>query len=75
MGKGATVRRGIQEASGEFVMIQNADLEYDPIEYPNLLALLLKGKADVVYGSGFNGRRTSSCSVLLAFGRHSSRIC
>jgi glycosyltransferase involved in cell wall biosynthesis len=55
-GKGAALRRGFQEVTGDLVVIQDADLEYSPEEFPQLIELICQGRADVVYGSRFLGR-------------------
>jgi glycosyltransferase involved in cell wall biosynthesis len=55
-GKGAALRRGFEDVTGDLVVIQDADLEYSPEEYPQLIELICQGRADVVYGSRFLGR-------------------
>jgi glycosyltransferase involved in cell wall biosynthesis len=55
-GKGSALRRGFQEVAGDLVVIQDADLEYSPEEFPDLVSLICEGRADVVYGSRFLGR-------------------
>ena len=67
MGKGAALHTGIAKATGEYLIIQDADLEYDPEEYNDLLKPVLSGFADVVYGSRFSREQPSPDFVLLAY--------
>lgn len=66
LGKGASLRTGFAKCTGEIVLVQDADLEYDPKDYPNLLRPILGGKADVVYGSRFR----SSCETRVLYFWH-----
>jgi glycosyltransferase involved in cell wall biosynthesis len=59
-GKGAAVRTGLQQASGDVMLIQDADLEYDPRDYPSMLQPILEGRSQVVYGSRFRGGPTKA---------------
>ena len=58
-GKGAALRDGFKEATGDIIIIQDADLEYDPVDYKDLIQLILDNKADVAYGSRLNGGKPS----------------
>ncbi len=55
LGKGAAIRTGLRHASGDIILVQDADLEYDPRDYPALLEPILAGRADVVFGNRFHG--------------------
>ena len=67
MGKGAAVRAGINSSAGDIVLIQDADLEYDPADLPALLEPLITGHADVVYGSRFSGGQPQRAHLFLHY--------
>jgi len=68
MGKGAALRTGFQHVSGDITLVQDADLEYDPSDYPKLIAPILEGKTDAVYGSRFLERPRGIISSIHFFG-------
>ena len=67
MGKGAALRDGIKEATGDIIIIQDADLEYNPQDYVPLVDLVKRNKADVVYGSRFLGKQNKGKFLFLSF--------
>src|SRR5439155_9660466 len=68
-GKGAALRSGFAAATGDVILVQDADLEYNPEEYPLLLEPIMSAKADAVFGSRVHGRTTASRYFLLAYVR------
>jgi len=72
MGKGRAVKRGFEEAGGDVVLIQDADLEYDPVDYPRLIQPIIDGRSDVVYGSRF--LKDSNSKIIYKRGYFFSRL-
>ena len=72
-GKGRAVRTGIARSTGDYLLIQDADLEYDPRDYPAMLELVLSGRADVVYGSRYLRRPDRGPLANLAGGKHADQ--
>jgi len=73
-GKGAAIKNGLSVVSGDFVLIQDADLEYDPRDYPALLEPLIKGQADVVYGSRILRKNPHSSELYFLGGQFLTRF-
>lgn len=74
-GKGAALRRGFAWATGDYVMVQDADLEYDPVDIPSLLEPVVRGQADVVYGSRFLEQRWQGSSAIHRWGNWVLTMC